>query len=124
MERRRPLDSAGGAGIGPRFILASLFLALGRLSAAEPAPGFDAVAAIRESFAGQRWQNVVEQARALPGRNADAEFYCGVALAQLGRWLCDAGVQAKLRVLGVGFVVVYGKDLRSGNNAFYLMSGR
>ncbi|WP_394766667.1 hypothetical protein [uncultured Paludibaculum sp.] len=41
-----------------------------------------------------------------------------------GKWLWDTGVQAKIRVLGVGFRVVYGKDLRSGNNAFYLMAGR
>ena len=48
------------------------------------------------------------------------------SLAGLGSrgWLWDTGVQAKVRVLGVGFVVVYGKDLRSGNNAFYLMAGR
>lgn len=47
-------------------------------------------------------------------------------LAGLGsrKWLWDAGVQAKVRVLGVGFMVVYGKDLRSGNNAFYLTAGR
>lgn len=48
------------------------------------------------------------------------------SLAGLGsrKWLWDTGVQAKVRVLGVGFTVVYGKDLRSGNNAFYLMAGR
>jgi hypothetical protein len=48
------------------------------------------------------------------------------SLAGLGarEWLWDTGVQAKVRVLGVGFVVVYGKDLRSGHNAFYLMAGR
>ncbi len=48
------------------------------------------------------------------------------ALAGSGstKWLWDTGLQAKIRVLGVGFVVVYGKDLRSGNNAFYVMAGR
>jgi hypothetical protein len=35
------------------------------------------------------------------------------------KWLFDAGVEAKLRVLGVGVVLSYGKDLRSGNNAFF-----
>jgi tetratricopeptide (TPR) repeat protein len=35
-------------------------------------------------------------------------------------WLFDTGAQAKLRVLGVGLVFSYGKDLRTGNNAFYL----
>ena len=35
------------------------------------------------------------------------------------KWLFDLGPQAKLNVLGVGVVVLYGKDLRTGNNAFY-----
>jgi tetratricopeptide (TPR) repeat protein len=35
------------------------------------------------------------------------------------KWLFDAGAQTKLRVLGVGVAFSYGKDLRSGNNAFY-----
>jgi tetratricopeptide (TPR) repeat protein len=43
---------------------------------------------------------------------------------QLGSrlWLFDTGAQLKLRVLGVGLVFSYGKDLRTGNNAFYLTS--
>ncbi len=36
------------------------------------------------------------------------------------RWLFDTGLQAKVRVFGVGLVFSYGKDLRTGNNAFYL----
>jgi hypothetical protein len=35
------------------------------------------------------------------------------------KWLCDTGAQAKLRVLGVGVGFSYGKDLRTGNNAFF-----
>jgi hypothetical protein len=35
------------------------------------------------------------------------------------KWLFDIGPQAKLTVLGVGVVLLYGKDLRTGNNAFY-----
>ena len=35
------------------------------------------------------------------------------------KWLFDVGPQAKLNVLGVGVVLLYGKDLRTGNNAFY-----
>ena len=35
------------------------------------------------------------------------------------KWLVDTGFQAKVRVLGVAVVFSYGKDLRSGNNAFY-----
>jgi tetratricopeptide (TPR) repeat protein len=40
------------------------------------------------------------------------------------KWLFDTGAQAKLRVLGVGVVLLYGKDLRTGNNAFYVTVGR
>jgi len=36
------------------------------------------------------------------------------------QWLFDTGAQAKLRVFGSGLVFSYGKDLRSGNNAFYV----
>jgi len=36
------------------------------------------------------------------------------------KWLWDVGGQAKARVFGIGVVFSYGKDLRSGNNAFYL----
>jgi tetratricopeptide (TPR) repeat protein len=39
------------------------------------------------------------------------------------QWLWDTGVQCKLSVLGVGVSLVYGKDLRSGNNAFYTTVG-
>lgn len=39
-------------------------------------------------------------------------------------WLCDTGGQLKLRVLGVAAVFSYGKDLRTGNNAFYATVGR
>jgi hypothetical protein len=35
------------------------------------------------------------------------------------KWLCDTGAQAKLRILGLGVVFSYGKDLRTGNNAFF-----
>ena len=35
------------------------------------------------------------------------------------KWLFDTGAQAQLRILGVGVVLSYGKDLRSGNNAFF-----
>jgi len=35
------------------------------------------------------------------------------------QWLVDAGVELKLSVLGIGVVLTYGRDLRTGNNAFY-----
>lgn len=40
------------------------------------------------------------------------------------KWLWDTGVQAKVRALGVGVIFSYGKDLRSGNNAYYVTVGR
>jgi tetratricopeptide (TPR) repeat protein len=36
------------------------------------------------------------------------------------KWLWDTGAQIKLRVFGTGVAFSFGKDLRSGNNAFYL----
>jgi tetratricopeptide (TPR) repeat protein len=36
------------------------------------------------------------------------------------KWLWDTGAVAKVRVLGVGAAFVYGKDLRTGNNAYYV----
>ena len=46
--------------------------------------------------------------------------------AQLGsrKWLYDTGAQLKFSVLGVGVTFTYGKDLRSGANAFYLTTQR
>lgn len=41
-----------------------------------------------------------------------------------GKWLWDTGAQAKVSVLGIGVTVIYGKDLRSGNNAVYTTIGR
>lgn len=35
------------------------------------------------------------------------------------QWLWDTGLQTKVRAFGVGFTVAYGKDLRTGRNAFY-----
>lgn len=40
------------------------------------------------------------------------------------QWLWDTGVECKISVFGVGVSVIYGKDLRSGNNAFYTTVGR
>jgi tetratricopeptide (TPR) repeat protein len=39
-------------------------------------------------------------------------------------WLWDTGLQAKVQALGVGIIFSYGKDLRSGTNAFYVRVGR
>lgn len=39
-------------------------------------------------------------------------------------WLYDTGLQAKLRVLGVRVAFSYGRDLRTGKNAFYFTTER
>lgn len=36
------------------------------------------------------------------------------------RWLWDVGAEAKLHLFGAGIAFIYGKDLRTGNNAYYL----
>jgi hypothetical protein len=36
-----------------------------------------------------------------------------------GQWIFDVGVAAKLTVLGTSVVLTYGRDLRSGSNAFF-----
>jgi len=43
------------------------------------------------------------------------------ATSNLGpeKWFFDTGAQARLSLLGVHVVLLYGKDLRTGNNAFY-----
>jgi Tetratricopeptide repeat len=53
------------------------------------------------------------------GKMTDTEFGAGTQ-----KWLWDTGVEGKLKVLGVGVALVYGKDLRTGNNAFYVTLGR
>jgi hypothetical protein len=40
------------------------------------------------------------------------------------QWLVDAGIEVKLSVLGTGVVLTYGRDLRTGNNAFYGSAGQ
>ncbi|MEO5923786.1 MAG: tetratricopeptide repeat protein [Bryobacteraceae bacterium] len=40
------------------------------------------------------------------------------------KWLFDTGIQAKIRILGVGVTFIYGKDLRTGNNIFYTSDSR
>jgi hypothetical protein len=40
------------------------------------------------------------------------------------KWLWDVGAQAKVRVFGVPVVFSYGKDLLSGDDAFYVSMPR
>lgn len=39
------------------------------------------------------------------------------------KWLFDTGAQAKFKILGVDVLLLYGKDLRTGNNAFFTSVG-
>jgi len=54
----------------------------------------------------------------------DTGKIAGIANLGSRHWQWDTGAQAKVRVLGVGLTFVYGKDLRTGNNAFYFTAGR
>jgi hypothetical protein len=54
----------------------------------------------------------------------DTGKIAGIANLGSRNWQWDTGAQAKVRVLGVGLTFVYGKDLRTGNNAFYFTAGR
>ena len=36
-----------------------------------------------------------------------------------GRWIYDVGAEARFTVLGASVVLTYGRDLRSGSNAFF-----
>lgn len=40
------------------------------------------------------------------------------------KWLWDTGAQAKFKAFGVQLIVLYGKDLRTGNNTAYAYIGR
>jgi tetratricopeptide (TPR) repeat protein len=48
------------------------------------------------------------------------------AFSQLGtpEWLWDTGLQTKLRILGVGLTFIWGRDLRTGHNAFYFTTAK
>jgi len=40
------------------------------------------------------------------------------------QWLFDTGAEAKIKVLGSTFVLIYGHDLRSGNNTVFVTMGK
>ncbi len=54
----------------------------------------------------------------------DSGRVTGVSGLGSRKWLWDTGAQAKVRLLGIGVALIYGKDLRSGNNTFYATVGR
>lgn len=53
------------------------------------------------------------------GRVADSSNSLGTQ-----KWLWDTGLQAKIRLLGIGLNFVWGKDLRTGHNAWYFTTAR
>jgi hypothetical protein len=69
------------------------------------------------------WSNGLITVKLSPFVDSGKISGAGAALESRG-WLLDMGIQAKLRVLGVGLTFVYGKDLRTGNNAFYFAAGK
>lgn len=40
------------------------------------------------------------------------------------KWLFDTGMQLKIRVWGIGLLLTYGKDLRTGRNAIFFTAGK
>ncbi|MGE0405287.1 MAG: hypothetical protein AB7O65_03235 [Candidatus Korobacteraceae bacterium] len=69
------------------------------------------------------WGNAVASVRLSPFVDTARIFDFSPGLAT-DRWLWDTGLQTKLRALGVTVVLTYGKDLRSGSNAFYVSLAR
>jgi tetratricopeptide (TPR) repeat protein len=68
---------------------------------------------------GNGWVNL----RLSPFLDNGKIFDSSLALAPK-QWLWDTGAQIKAQLLGVSLVFTYGKDLRSGNNVFYVALGR
>jgi hypothetical protein len=64
------------------------------------------------------WSNGLITVKAGPfldaGKITASQNYLGTR-----EWLYDTGAQLKVEVLGVGVRFTYGRDLRTGNNAFY-----
>lgn len=54
------------------------------------------------------------------GPFVDAGAISGPGALGSHQWLCDVGGEARLRVLGRGVALSYGRDTRTGNNAFYI----
>ena len=50
--------------------------------------------------------------------------YAPTASLSPHQWLVSAGVEARITVFGTGVVLTYGRDLRSGTNAFYATVAR
>jgi len=69
------------------------------------------------------WGNGLVRVKVSPFVDTGKISGAGAALSSRG-WLWDTGAQAKVRVLGLGLTFVYGKDLRTGNNAYYFTAGR
>jgi tetratricopeptide (TPR) repeat protein len=93
MESRRQLDAAGSTPTGRpliRAFAALLLLAWTFLLHAQSPRQSDKLETIKQLFAEQRWDQVVREIQSVPAPSAELDFYCGSALAQLGRW-DDAG---------------------------------
>src|SRR5207253_3127629 len=98
MERRRQLDHACRASIGWPLIRPLIILGLlGCISLSAPgsAQKNESVPTIKQLFAEQRWQEIVQRVEGVPTPSAELNYYYGSALAQLGSW--DAARQAFLR---------------------------
>lgn len=95
MERRRQLDLAGSASARRCLIglATSLLLICASLPGQEqsPPPNSDRIATIKQLFAQERWQEIVDQIErhlptAEPNELVELHYHYGIALARLGRW--------------------------------------
>ena len=77
MERLRQLDAVGRA-------CAIVFVISLRCACLLGAPAD--LEDIKKAFEAKRWEQVVEEAKSLPGSSPDADYYLGIALARLERW--------------------------------------
>src|SRR5215470_3321851 len=88
MERRQQMDTTGFASIRRQVKAAPIFLILA-FSAfplrAQPALS-DHAPEIKQLFAEERWEEIVQTVEDDAERSADTNYYYGTALARLGRW--------------------------------------
>ena len=99
MERLRQLDAVGRA-------CAIVFLISLRCACLLGAPAD--LEDIKKAFEAKRWEQVVEEAKSLPGSSPDADYYLGIALARLERWKEARAVCTEVR-LGVAACFRTGK---------------
>lgn len=94
MDRRWKMDAAGAASGGASLIrragvllfLLCLLLCLQISLVGQTPPVHSQTEQIERLFEAGRWQEIVDIVSAVAAPSAELDFYCGTALARLGRW--------------------------------------